>query len=283
MQGRCRLLTKNHNESNITDDSKSMAFIGRPDSAVAWIKAVPKKTTQNGRFYVMLHDNCYIQDPGTSWDKVIAVAGVNPPSSNDWVRYSCPFYYAGETQQGIENQDGERTPKLELTGNARPSYVLVTFSTNWRAGEGTEGDEIYGDDIEMIYNSKLESITIDGQKINGFSKDNYSYVVEGPYNKETFACKSDGRYATVEQSYDAVSKVLTITVKGDDYSVNPANLHTYTVTFGCKAKLNSFEIDGVALADFSADKLEYTIDRVYNNVKSKSLILHSMCIHFGGF
>lgn len=260
---------KNHNESNITDDSKSMAFIGRPDSAVAWIKAVPKKTTQNGRFYVMLHDNCYIQDPGTSWDKVIAVAGVNPPSSNDWVRYSCPFYYAGETQQGIENQDGERTPKLELTGNARPSYVLVTFSTNWRAGEGTEGDEIYGDDIEMIYNSKLESITIDGQKINGFSKDNYSYVVEGPYNKETFACKSDGRYATVEQSYDAVSKVLTITVKGDDYSVNPANLHTYTVAFGCKAKLNSFEIDGVALADFSADKLEYTIDRVYNNVKSK--------------
>lgn len=260
---------RNNNQTIADDPNKSMEFIGRPDSVVAWIKALPKSSTQLGRFYVMLHDNSSVQDPGTIWENVIAVAGLNPPAKDEWVRYSCPFFYYGETHDIVSEGDAERTPKKALSGSERPSYALATISTNYLAGKGGDGDEIHVDDIEMIYNSKLKSLSVNGASIAGFSKDVYSYEVNGAYTEGMVTCESDGRYATVEQSYDAVSKVLTITVKGDDYSVNPANLHTYTVTFGCKAKLNSFEIDGVALADFSADKLEYTIDRVYNNVKSK--------------
>lgn len=260
---------KNNNQTIANDPNKSMEFIGRPDSVVAWIKALPKSSTQLGRFYVMLHDNSSVQDPGTNWANVVAVAGLNPPANPDWVRYSCPFFYYGETHDIVSEGDAERTPKKALSGSERPSYALATISTNYLAGKGGDGDEIHVDDIEMIYNSKLKSLKYNGVGIAGFSKDVFNYSVQGEYSESAITCESDGRYATIEKNYDESTGVLTITVKGDDYSVNPANLHTYTVTFGCKAKLNSFEIDGVALADFSADKLEYTIDRVYNNVKSK--------------
>jgi hypothetical protein len=267
---------KNHNESNIDDPSKCMIFTGRPDSVVAWIKAKPKKTNQLGRFYVMIHDNNYIQDPGTDWSKVIAIAGVNPPASDNWVRYSCPFFYEGQ-KHNIQNQDGERTPKRKLADGERPSYVLVTFSTNYLAGEGTEGDEMYGDDIEMIYNSQLTSVAIDGTNVEGFSKDVYAYNVAGKYTKGAVTYKSNGRYATIEESYNETNKTLTLTVKGDNYSADNTNKHVYTFTFGCDAKLNNFKIDGNQLTDFSSDKFDYTINRVYENVKSKISYEASSC------
>jgi hypothetical protein len=267
----------NNNQTVKDEQDKNMRFIGRPDSVVAWIKAVPKDASQLGRFYVMLHDDNNLQDPGTTWEYVIAVAGLNPPSSDKWVRHSCPFFYAGETHNIVSEKENTRTPKRELADGERPTFALVTISTNYKAGKGTDGDEIYCDDIEMIYNSKLKSLSVNGASIAGFSKDVYSYEVNGAYTEGMVTCESDGRYATIEKAYDESNGILTITVKGDDYSVNPANLHTYTVTFGCKAKLNSFEVDGVALADFSADKLEYTIDRVYNNVKSKIAYSSPQC------
>lgn len=260
---------QNNNQTVPGDSDKSMKFTGRPDSVVAWIKAKPKDSKQTGRFYIILHDNSNFQDPVNSssdWNKVSAVAGVNPPANSNWVRYACPFYYYGETHKIA---GGDRTPGLKLTANERPYYVLATISTNYLAGKGSAGDEIYVDDIEMIYNSKLKSLKYNGSDVAGFSKDVYSYVVEGEYSESAITCESDGRYATIEKNYDESTGVLTITVKGDDYSVTPTNMHTYTVSFVCKAKLNNFAIDGVALADFSSEKLEYTIDRVYNNVKSK--------------
>lgn len=258
---------KNNNQTVVDDPNKSMKFTGRPDSVVAWIKAKPMDSKQTGRFYIILHDNSNFQDPVNSssdWNKVSAVAGVNPPAYSDWVRYACPFYYYGETH---EIAGGNRSPGLKLTGNERPYYVLATISTNYLAGKGAAGDEIYCDDIEMIYNSKLDSLFVNGVQISGFSKDVYSYKVDQAYQSGMITYKSDGRYATVEESFDAASQVLTLTVKGDNYSEDNTNKHVYSISFACPAKINGFAIGGTALAGFSSDKLEYTIDKVYNNVK----------------
>ena len=258
---------ENNNQTVLGEDDKNMKFKGRPDSVVAWIKAVPKDATQLGRFYVMLHDSSYIQDPGTTWGNIIAVAGLNPASSDEWVRHSCPFFYAGETHNIVSENGNTRTPKRKLADGERPTFALVTISTNYKAGKGTSGDKIYCDDIEMIYNSKLASLSVNGTQISGFSKDVYSYKVDQAYQSGMITYKSDGRYATVEESFDEASQVLTLTVKGDNYSEDNTNKHVYSISFACPAKINGFAIGGTALAGFSSDKLEYTIDRVYNNVK----------------
>ena len=258
---------KNNNQTIAGSSDKSMEFIGRPDSVVAWIKALPKDQNQLGRFYVMLHDNSSVQDPGTTWANVIAVAGVNPKYNTDWERYTCPFFYYGETHDIVSEGDAKRTPGKALSGSERPSYALATISTNYLAGKGSAGDELHVDDIEMIYNSKLVNISVNGTKISGFSKDVYSYKVDQAYQSGMITYKSDGRYATVEESFDAASQVLTLTVKGDNYSEDNTNKHVYSISFACPAKINGFAIGGTALAGFSSDKLEYTIDKVYNNVK----------------
>ena len=258
---------KNNNQTIAGSSDKSMEFIGRPDSVVAWIKALPKDQNQLGRFYVMLHDNSSVQDPGTTWTNVIAVAGVNPGYNPDWVRYSCPFFYAGETHDIVSEGSAKRTPGKVLSGSERPVYALATISTNYLAGKGSAGDELHVDDIEMIYNSKLASLSVNGTQIPGFSKDVYSYKVDQAYQSGMITYKSDGRYATVEESFDAASQVLTLTVKGDNYSEDNTNKHVYSISFACPAKINGFAIGGTALAGFSSDKLEYTIDKVYNNVK----------------
>ena len=263
--------SNNNNQTVAGDDAKSMSFKGRPDSVVAWIKAVPKSSSHFGRFYVILHDNCNFQDPGGDWSNVYAVAGVNPPESSGWVRYSCPFFYAEQTHDVVSQKDEEtefyHTPKRKISGNDRPSYVLATISTNYKAAVGSAGDELYCDDIEMIYNSKLKSLTFNGEAVHGFNKDIYSYEVVGAYSENALKCESDGRYASVERLYDATTKVLTITVKGDNYSVDNTNKHVYTVAFGCPSLLNEFKVSGATLADFSSDKLEYTIDKKYEEVK----------------
>lgn len=258
---------KNNNQTIAGSADKSMEFIGRPDSVVAWIKALPKDQNQLGRFYVMLHDNSSVQDPGTTWTNVIAVAGVNPSYNPDWVRYSCPFFYAGETHDIVSEGSAKRTPGKVLSGSERPVYALATISTNYLAGKGSAGDELHVDDIEMIYNSKLASLSVNGTLISGFSKDVYSYKVDQAYQSGMITYKSDGRYASVEESFDAASQVLTLTVKGDNYSEDNTNKHVYSISFACPAKINGFAIGGTALAGFSSDKLEYTIDKVYNNVK----------------
>ena len=273
--------SNNNNQTVAGDDAKSMSFKGRPDSVVAWIKAVPKSSSHFGRFYVILHDNCNFQDPGGDWSNVYAVAGVNPPASSGWVRYSCPFFYAEQTHDVVSQKDEKtefyHTPKRKISGNDRPSYVLATISTNYKAAVGSAGDEIYVDDIEMIYNSQLTSVAIDGTNVEGFSKDVYAYNVAGKYTKGAVTHESNGRYATVEESYNETNKTLTLTVKGDNYSADNTNKHVYTFTFGCDAKLNNFKIDGNQLTDFSSDKFDYTINRVYENVKSKISYEASSC------
>ncbi|MEE0912502.1 MAG: hypothetical protein U0L67_08640, partial [Paludibacteraceae bacterium] len=267
----------NNNQTVKDEQDKNMRFIGRPDSVVAWIKAVPKDASQLGRFYVMLHDDNNLQDPGTTWEYVIAVAGLNPASSDKWVRHSCPFFYAGETHNIVSENGDTRTPKRKLADGERPTFALVTISTNYKAGKGADGDEIYCDDIEMIYNSKLDSLFVNGVQISGFSKDVYSYKVDQVYQSGMITYESDGRYASVEESFDDATQVLTLTVKGDNYSEDNTNKHVYSISFACPAQINSFEIGGNALSDFSSDKLEYTIDKVYYNVKESISYTNPNC------
>ncbi|MBO5829173.1 MAG: hypothetical protein J6R59_12080 [Paludibacteraceae bacterium] len=269
--------SKNNNQTIAGDSNKSMAFSGRPDSVVAWIKALPKEQNQLGRFYVMLHDNSSVQDPGTTWANVIAVAGVNPKYNSNWERYTCPFFYYGETHDIESEGDAKRTPGKALSGSERPSYALATISTNYLAGKGSAGDELHVDDIEMIYNSKLVNISVNGTKISGFSKDVYSYKVDQVYQSGMITYESDGRYASVEESFDDATQVLTLTVKGDNYSEDNTNKHVYSISFACPAKINGFAIGGTALAEFSSDKLEYTIDKVYYNVKESISYTNPNC------
>jgi len=131
----------NHNISLTADADFSEALTDEPDSIVFWVKFNPGNGGDNARMKATLHGDYDYKDPedAASTAQVHATAVSNFPSTNgSWMRMSVPFDYSGA-----------------LSSN---NYILVTFTTNEVAGGGTGNDELFIDDMELIYNPNTSGI-----------------------------------------------------------------------------------------------------------------------------
>lgn len=118
-----------------TDDgSKNWPFTGRPDSIVFWVKS-PANGGRQSDMTLYLHSGGKLEDRnpnGTTGATVIGSANVKIPSTNNaWVRYSVPVTY-----QSSDN----------------PAYLLLSFTAGNNFREVVEGDELYVDDVFLVYN-----------------------------------------------------------------------------------------------------------------------------------
>ena len=206
---------KNYNYTDLSSGAHSLQFAGTPD-AVSCMAKFKSGGSPNGRGQFILHDKYGYKDPETSNEAgyenhKIALAAIVIPETSDWKYFEAKFDY---------------------TGNVAPvgeQYMLASFTTNPTPG-GSINDELIIDDVRLIYYSELASLNYDGQDY--FQKGNTNYTIDALYDESKLTCTSNGRGATIEKSYyDEASAVLTITVKGNDVSVNPSNVHTYKVQF----------------------------------------------------
>ena len=155
---------------------------------------------------------------------------------------------------------------LDYKNNEVPEKMNVILSSGdyWTRGNIKNGSVLEADDVQFVYYSELASLKFDG--VNHFSAGKTSYTIKADYDESKLEVSSNGRAAVVEKSYDASLKTLTITIKGDDYSVNNSNVHVYTVKFEKDAEVVEPEVptnpDGVKelgerlynLADADANK-----------------------------
>lgn len=123
--------------TNTGDGSKHWAFTGRPDSVVFWAK-LGSNGGRNGDMCLYLHDNSKFEDRGngiTATGTVIGSANVKIRyNGGQWVRYSVPIHY---------------------TSSANPAYLLLSFTAGNSFREVVNGDEMWVDDILLVYNPKL--------------------------------------------------------------------------------------------------------------------------------
>lgn len=223
----------NHNYTDLSGKYKNCRFAGRPDSVVYYAKFKRGGSGDyKGRLHALIHGNYAYKDPyETAANKakyLIAEATVYADVSSDWVRYSGAFTYTG---------------KEDAT-----SYLLASFTTNETPG-ATANDEFDIDDISFIYNSQLASVTYDGASVSVATAMN----VAKAYDPSKISLTANGVGASIEKSYNATTGLLTITVKGNDVSVNPTNVHTYTIQFAAASNaptLASISVGGQSLADF---------------------------------
>ena len=220
---------KNYNYSDMTNPNGCLPFAGYPDTLKVWLKFNPKsQTTGNASVNAILHTDAGYRDPNASmtaeeeaaariaraYSEVTSNVSTEYPSGR-WQEYVVPFVY---------NEDLYKTYKSQ-------KYLLISFSTNKDPGVGSDGDELYIDDVELIYNSQLASLAYNGTAIENFDKDEQYYTVTGEYAEGCLTAVSDGAGATTSISYDATTRIATITVQGNDVSVNPENQHEYYVMF----------------------------------------------------
>lgn len=126
----------NHNRTITNDAAFSESFTDTPDSIVVWLKYVPVNTTagHTARISCMLHSNTNFKDPNDTTNvntlskKATALV---PYSGGNWKRISVPF--------------------VNVSATPTAAYMLITLSTNNVPGGGSIGDQLFIDDLELIY------------------------------------------------------------------------------------------------------------------------------------
>lgn len=160
-----------------------------------------------------------ITDGVTKSDDAECIATINYAIEGDqaeWKTLTIPFNY---------------------TSDATPEKINVIFSSADYFGDREAigaGNSLTIDNVELIYNSQLASLAYNGTAIENFDKDEQYYTVTGEYAEGCLTAVSDGAGATTSISYDATTRIATITVQGNDVSVNPENQHEYYVMFAPK-------------------------------------------------
>lgn len=202
--------------------SYAQPFTGKPDAFTAWVKYVPKNTSDNASVNAVIHTNARYQDPeATDYSAVKVAAAKNDAiayNNGEWQQLDIPFDYSVGT-------------------GTTPAYILVTFTTNKTPGGGSDGDALYIDDIAMVYYSTLSTLTYDGTNILSgatTSTDGKTVSVDMSntlYQAGKIAYTLKGVGASVlSEKYDDKTGVYTIQVAGNDNN-NGSNVTTYNIQF----------------------------------------------------
>lgn len=124
----------------------------------------------------------------------------------------------------------DKTIKLSYLNDEIPEYFNIIFSSADYYGERSNigaGNVLCIDDVKLIYYSDLKSLSYDGTPINIDNPENIQIAAKD-FDLSKVSCTS-GKGADIQTSYDEGTRILTITIKGNDFSVNSGNHHEYSV------------------------------------------------------
>lgn len=252
--------TGNYNWTNINDTTHNAQFTGFPDAMHVWIKYYSPTASYRAKATTVLHTNGYYQDPlpktdDCEGDLVGTAANTNiAPDANNWQELTIPFSYPNGT-------------------TTRPSFALVTFSTNATPGTGTGSDYMLIDDLEYIYYSTLSNLKYDNTNIEdltseivGLGSNEVSYTLyDKSFSEDLITFDIDGKGATAEKEWNSSTKTYKITVKGDDWSKSNKNQHVYKIHFVNNSVLTDLKFNEETIDGFSEDTYNYAIQGTYTD------------------
>ena len=149
----------------------------------------------------------------------------------------------------------EWTSKLiefEYESEENPEMLNIIFSANdyFNTKTATKGNSLTVDDVKLIYYSRLESLSVGGVPVPGFSSDKFEYDLTDtafPTNTTAqYTILGGGQSATVgAPQIDKASSTIKITITGVDVDTDGKKTHTYTLRYKpFKAELSKVKING---------------------------------------
>lgn len=243
------------NEANYNASDKKLLFAGRPDK-VSCDALFISGGSENGRGRFILHGDVNYRDPDLNADgeyyegleeNLIGEATILIPSTNrQWQHFESDFTYR-------QDQPAEQ-------------WMLASFTTNPVPG-GSANDTLMVDNVVFTYYHALSALAYEGATLN-FSETVTEYDLSDiTYEESKLSYTKKGAGASVETAFDQKSGVLIITVKGNDFAVNPESVTTYTLNFkpvtdgigqvatDGQAEGPVYNIQGVKVSDGSLDGL----------------------------
>ena len=223
----CSFMDLSKTDVDANGDPFEARLNGQPDALKVWVKFKQGTLDESNKENVyatvsaVITDGTYYQDPeknNVTYKNVVAKAVNNKIESKDfaWQELTVPFDY-----------------DTYAANNADTKAILVTFSTNAQPGVGsTEAntpDELWIDDMSLVYYSQLSSLTVNGASVTGFDKDTYDYnmTCEGEVTADDINVVATGRQAVVGKKVEKTAEgyKATISVTAADYR----ETHVYTV------------------------------------------------------
>lgn len=197
-----------------------------PDAMKVWLKF--KQATANAEHpyataTAIINDGTEFHEPAPSKTVYTNVVGEArnakiAETGDEWKEFTIPFTYDAFAQYG-----------------AKAKSVLVTLSTNADAGQGSDGDLLYVDDLSFVYNAGLKAITLTAENgevfnVDGVNAETKEYTATVPFDVTANNLKavSDGKGAYV--STTIADGKATIEITSNDLATT--NVYTLNIKKG---------------------------------------------------
>ena len=232
-----------------------------PDAMKVWLKF--KQGTANAEHpyataTAIINDGTEFHEPAPSKTTYTNVVGEArnakiAETGDEWKEFTIPFTYDAFAQYG-----------------AKAKSVLVTLSTNADAGQGSDGDLLYVDDLSFVYNAGLKAINLTAENgevfnVDGVNAETKEYTATVPFDVTANNLKavSDGKGAYV--STTIADGKATIEITSNDLATT--NVYTLNIKKGDAQGITS-GINGAQAAQAQAAGI-YTIGGMRVNAITK--------------
>ena len=224
----------------------------KPDAIKSSIKVALKNNSHKASFSAAITDGTYYQEPqDKTYTNVAASAKNEDLPTQEWTDYTFPFTY----NEGVEAK-----------------AIMVTISTNANPGEGTGGDKVYVDDVELIYNAAISDIALNGVTLEGFNFDAATKTYDLSYSgqalnltAENFDVTTEGQSAMVVKNVENLgygNYRVAIGVTGPDFK----NYDLYTINVTRNPLTGKAYVMGTVNGNTWAANVGYEMTAGENNV-----------------
>lgn len=231
-----------------------------PDSLTLWLKfsqAKAQKTYKYATVNCVLTDGTSYQDPeDKTYTNKAAVASDNKITETGWKHMSLPFDYDSYA-----------------SNNAQVKAVLLTISTNAKPGKGSDGDQVWVDNVKFVYNAALSSLKFKDTQLVSSAADTATQFTISNYEGDApqtadFTTAVVGKSAVVGKLVQATDSgyVATVTVVSGDLMT----AKTYVVNIVKKAPAK-----GDLNQDGTVDVADVTL--LVNKVLGNTVLDDSLC------
>lgn len=200
-------MDKDKTDTDANGDRFYMPLYAKPDKFNVWLKYTQGTANANNMASVSVKtfDGSYYQEPvDKEYTNLSGSIIGSPIPASDWTFYSFPFDYDSYADN-----------------NAASNAVFVTFSTNGNPGQGSSGDKLYVDDMELVYLGKMTDLRYQGATIDGWDPEvtAYNMEIEGEPDLDDFTANIEGVSAVLtkamEHNQDGSYRIAISVVAGD--------------------------------------------------------------------
>ena len=192
--------SSNYNYTDRSDSRFNTPINTIPDSLTVWVCFRCASATQNARARAMVHGDADFREVANGTfdpaDKLVATASVSFHRTSEangnyiWRRLSVPF-----VQNGPCND---------------PRYILFTITTNEIPGEGGTSDDMYVDDVLLIYNPSINMGALDKDHYQMGESLNIPFTLEGSMSPENLGAAANQVIAQLSNANGSFSNPIEL-------------------------------------------------------------------------